>query len=184
MEDSPDISRAMRMTEPSGQPSAVRDPDLIREVSDWLIREGRFAGDNADLFARFCERLLALGVPLDRAYLHLRALHPQYRGVSRIWKPGEPLAERFIDYAIEKTATYIESPVRVVVEERQHLEWRLDNRSALPFAPRWASPTRWPGRPGVPAASPRLIFTCSLKFCRCTRHWSNPRRCGASRPTC
>jgi len=134
MEDSPDISRAMRMTEPSGQPSAVRDPDLIREVSDWLIREGRFAADNAELFARFCERLLALGVPLDRAYLHLRALHPQYRGVSRIWKPGEPLAERFIDYAIEKTATYIESPVRVVVEQRQHLEWRLDNHSALPFA--------------------------------------------------
>ena len=109
MEDSPDISRAMRMTEPSGQPSAVKDPDLIREVSDWLIREGRFAADNADLFARFCERLLALGVPLDRAYLHLRALHPQYRGVSRIWKPGEPLAERFIDYAIEKTATYIDT---------------------------------------------------------------------------
>src|SRR5437762_12313395 len=113
MEDSPDFARATPAAEASGSCSAAEDPDLIREVGDWLIREGRFAADNAELFVQFCERLSALGVPLDRAYLHLRALHPQYRGVSRIWKPGEPLAERFIDYASEQTATYIESPVRV-----------------------------------------------------------------------
>ncbi len=134
MDESPGFVRAMPAAEASGSCSAAGDPDLIREVGDWLIREGRFAADNAELFARFCERISAHSVPLDRAYLHLRALHPQYRGVSRIWKPGEPLSERFIDYAIEKTATYIESPVRVVVEQRQRLEWRLDNNNALPFA--------------------------------------------------
>jgi adenylate cyclase len=132
MDDSPDIARAMRAAEePAYCSNGESDP--AREIGDWLTREGRFAVDNAALFSQFCERLAAAGVPLDRASLHLRAVLAQYRGVSRIWKPGEPLDERFMDHGIEKTATYLESPVRFVVEERQRLEWRLDNDRALPF---------------------------------------------------
>jgi adenylate cyclase len=133
MDDSPDIARVMRAAEePACSPNGG-EVDPVREIGDWLMREGRFAADNAELFSRFCERLAAAGVPLDRASMHLRAVLAQYRGVSRIWKPGEPLHERFMDHGIEKTATYLESPVRFVVEERQRLEWRLDNDRALPF---------------------------------------------------
>jgi adenylate cyclase len=133
MDDSPDIARVMRAAEePACSPNGG-EVDPVREIGDWLMREGRFAADNAALFSRFCERLAAAGVPLDRASMHLRAVLAQYRGVSRIWKPGEPLDERFMDHGIEKTATYLESPVRFVVEERQRLEWRLDNDRALPF---------------------------------------------------
>jgi adenylate cyclase len=102
-------------------------------VIDWLLREGRFLEDNAVLMTRFCERVLAAGVPLARASLHLRALHPQYRGVSRIWKPDQPVDERFLDHGIEKTATYLESPVRAVAEQNRPLEWRLDTDTLLPF---------------------------------------------------
>jgi adenylate cyclase len=130
MDDSPDIARAIWTAEGS---SASVAADRAREIGDWLTREGRFAADNAELFSRFCERLDAAGVPLDRVSMHLRAVLAQYRGVSRIWKPGEPLDERFLDHGIEKTATYLESPVRFVVEQRQRLEWRLDNNRALPF---------------------------------------------------
>ena len=133
MDDSPDIARVMRAAEePACSPNGG-EVDPVREIGDWLMREGRFAADNAALFSRFCERLAAAGVPLDRASMHLRAVLAQYRGVSRIWKPGEPLHERFMDHGIEKTATYLESPVRFVIEERQRLEWRLDNDRALPF---------------------------------------------------
>src|SRR5215472_10281988 len=82
---------------------------LLQPVIAWLLREGRFLGDNSLLFGQFCERIAAAGLPLDRATLHLRALHPEYRGVARIWQPGKPLAERFMDHGIEKTASYIES---------------------------------------------------------------------------
>src|SRR5213075_1959329 len=68
MDESPGFVRAMSAAEASGSCSAAGDPDLIREVGDWLIREGRFAADNAELFARFCERISAHSVPLDRAY--------------------------------------------------------------------------------------------------------------------
>jgi len=133
MDDSPDIARVMRAAEEPACSPNRGEVDPVREIGDWLTREGRFAADNAELFSRFCERFVAAGVPLDRASLHLRAMHAQYRGVSRIWRPGEPLHEQFMDHGIEKTATYLESPVRFVIEERQRLEWRLDNDRALPF---------------------------------------------------
>lgn len=122
------------MTTAAGDPHA----EVVRELADWLVREGRFLPDNAALFGELCERLVAGGLPLDRASLHLRALHPRYRGVSRIWRPGLPLDERFLDHGIERTATYLESPVRAVAERHRRLEWRLDTTAAggaaLPFA--------------------------------------------------
>src|SRR6516165_10310457 len=118
-------------------PSPRRDRTHGRErvwaLADWLIREGRFLPGNNELFGAFCERIAAAGVPLGRVSLHQRAFHPQYRGVSRIWRPGEKMEEKFLDHGIEKTATDIESPVRLVVEEGQRLDWRLDDGRALPF---------------------------------------------------
>jgi len=113
----------------------TRGRERVWALADWLIREGRFLPSNNELFAAFCDHIAAAGIPLDRVALHLRALHPQYRGVARVWRPGEPLRERFMDHGIEKTATYIESPVRAAAEARQTLEWRLDsnNNPVLPF---------------------------------------------------
>ena len=108
-------------------------PAASHEISDWLIREGRFMPNNAALFGELCERLVDAGIPIARATLHLRALHPEYRGVARIWKPDEPLTERFMDHGIEKTASYLESPVRAVAEARERLEWRLDRGGPLPY---------------------------------------------------
>ncbi len=108
--------------------------EAARRLTGWLLREGRFLPDNGALLSQFCERVAAAGIALDRASLHLRALHARYRGVSRIWQPATPLDERYLDHGIEKTATYLESPVRAVVEGKERLEWRLDHDGPLPFA--------------------------------------------------
>ena len=105
-----------------------------RRLNSWLLAEGRFLTDNGELFTALCERVAAAGVKLDRASLHSRALHPRYRGVARIWKPGQPLSEQFLDHGLEKTATYLESPVRAVIQSHRRLEWRLDRDGMLPFA--------------------------------------------------
>jgi len=102
-------------------------------LTEWLVREGRFLPDNSELFTGFCERVAAAGVPLDRATLHLRALHPDYRGVARIWRPGRPIEVRYMDHGIEKTAAYTESPVRAVTEAGERLDWRLDGNAPLAF---------------------------------------------------
>ena len=104
-----------------------------RGLADWLVREGRFLPDNGVLFTEFCERVAAANIPLDRATLHLRALHPDYRGVARIWRRGQPLEMRYMDHGIEKTPSYTESPVRAVTEAGRRLDWRLDGNAPLPF---------------------------------------------------
>jgi len=106
---------------------------LAGELSAWLIREARFLAGNEGVLGEFCERVHAAGVGIDRVSLHQRAFHPQYRGVSRIWRPGQAMEEKFLDHGLEKTATYIESPVRLVVEEGESLNWRLEGSHALPF---------------------------------------------------
>jgi adenylate cyclase len=107
--------------------------EAARGLTEWLVRDGRFLPDNGPLFEQFCERVAAAGVPLDRATLHLRALHPDYRGVARIWRPGHALAVRYMDHGIENTAAYTESPVRAVTEAGHRLDWRLDGNEPLPF---------------------------------------------------
>ena len=124
------MTAAREAPEAADRPLAAAAPRL----NSWLLAEGRFLIDNGELFTAFCERVAASGVKLDRASLHSRALHPRYRGVARIWTPGQPLSERFLDHGLEKTATYLESPVRAVIQSHRRLEWRLDRDGMLPFA--------------------------------------------------
>jgi adenylate cyclase len=113
-------------------PLASSRDDMAR-ITNWLIRNARFLPSNKELLDGFCERVADAGIPIDRVSLHQRAFHPQYRGVSRIWWPDQPMEEKFLDHGIERTATYIESPVRLVVEEGQSLDWHLEGRELLPF---------------------------------------------------
>src|SRR5687768_15372959 len=106
---------------PLGETGSRSYVETVRELLDWLMREGRFLPDNGAILDELCERLFAAGVPLDRVSLHLRALHPQYRGVSRIWQPDNGVDERFLDHGLENTATYLESPVRAVAQAHRRL---------------------------------------------------------------
>ncbi|HTT78678.1 MAG TPA: adenylate/guanylate cyclase domain-containing protein [Stellaceae bacterium] len=122
------------MTIVEGSPGAAAPSrHAALELGDWLVRKGRFIADNSPLFDKFCRRLAAAGIPLDRATLHLRALHPDYRGVARVWKRGQSLVERFMDHGIESTASYLESPVRAVAEAGRRLDWRLDRDGLEPY---------------------------------------------------
>ena len=107
--------------------------DPIAQVSRWLTGEGRFVGGNRELLEKLCALIVEVGVPLARSWFHIRALRPGYAGVSRIWRRGQKIEERFLDHGFEKTAAYLNSPVRFVVEHRDIREWRLDSGKALPF---------------------------------------------------
>ena len=122
----------MPLDDPVDAPCALTR-ETAADIQNWLVREARFLPGNKELLEQFCERVAAAGVPIDRVSLHQRAFHPQYRGVSRIWWPDRPMDEKFLDHGIERTATYIESPVRLVVEEGQSLNWHLQGKNLLPF---------------------------------------------------
>ena len=107
--------------------------DRLWKMSGWLAREARFLDTNLDLFKQFCMKLLELGVLLDRSWLHIRALHPQYAGMARLWTRETGIEERYLDHGFEETSTYLTSPVRCAVEGRETGRWRLDAGAALPF---------------------------------------------------
>lgn len=114
-------------------PEAFPPEGGATHISEWLTQEGRFVSDNRELLDQFCARVIGAGVPLSRCWLHIRALHPEFAGVSRVWRRGMPTEERFLDFGFEKWPAYLNSPVRYVVEHREHCRWRLDDGEPLPF---------------------------------------------------
>ncbi len=125
-------ARPARRRSPSSAVDTARREQVTR-LTHWLIRRGRLLRSNSNLFPKFCERLVAAGIPLDRAALHLRGLHPRYRGVLRTWRPDLDLEERYLDHRHEGTQTYRQGPVPAVVEGQERLEWRLGASEDLPF---------------------------------------------------
>jgi len=97
---------------------ADRKAELLR----WLIEEGRFAPDTGCLLEMLCEKLTGLGAPIARATAHVRTLHPEFRGVSRIWRRGQSTEIRTSRHGIETTSDYQNSPVQHVIETGQWLD--------------------------------------------------------------
>src|SRR5215470_16074590 len=102
-------------------------------LSKWLTQDGRFLAGNRELLDQFCAKVIEAGVPLSRSWLHIRTLHPEFAGVSRVWRRGMQTEERFLDFGFEKWPAYLNSPVRHVVEERRPCRWRLNDEEPLPF---------------------------------------------------
>ena len=102
---------------------------------DWLVREtvGQPFLDN--LYGELCDRLRAEGVPLARATMHLRTLHPQFQGARVLWRPGMAEPElRLLEHGTFDDPRFTNSPVRALYEGaegfRQRLDLPLDARDA------------------------------------------------------
>ena len=54
-------------------------------ISAWLVNEGLRGATATALLQGFCERLVAAGIPLQRAHMSLRALHPVLGAVGFDW---------------------------------------------------------------------------------------------------
>jgi adenylate cyclase len=85
---------------------ADRKAELLR----WLSEEGRFAPDTGGLLEMLCGKLTVLGAPIARATVHVRTLHPEFRGISRIWRRGHSTEFRTSRHGIEYTSDYQNSP--------------------------------------------------------------------------
>jgi adenylate cyclase len=96
------------------------------EINGWLLREGRFAADTGELLSSLAEKYIEAGVPLARATTHIRTLHPEFRGVMRLWRRGETLEEITPRHGIENTPSYKSSPVEWVTRSGQWLDRQIN----------------------------------------------------------
>ena len=57
----------------------------VAELELWLLREAAREPDMVLLFESFAWRMVAAGLPLDRASVHIGTLHPQFIGFAWNW---------------------------------------------------------------------------------------------------
>ena len=63
-----------------------------RGVADWLVSGARSASEPDQVLAETCERLCAFGVPLWRAEVFVRTLHPDIAGRRFRWQVGRDVS--------------------------------------------------------------------------------------------
>ncbi|TVQ29683.1 MAG: adenylate/guanylate cyclase domain-containing protein [Geminicoccaceae bacterium] len=110
----------------------MNDDPRIGPLRDWLLGEGARLRFLERLLAAFGARLGAAGLPIDRASLHARILHPQFMGARLVWVPGEDQAAIYLaGHDLFTDPVFQRSPVRLVFEGadglRQRLEWSGDD---------------------------------------------------------
>jgi adenylate cyclase len=62
---------------------------LVDNVADWLMSQALGDGEIQAIFQGCCRRLVAAGLPLSRALITFRTLHPLYASVSLVWRRAE-----------------------------------------------------------------------------------------------
>jgi adenylate cyclase len=92
------------------------------EIVAWTLSVGLEGGDQADLVAGYCERLVEAGVPLWRASTGADTLHPLIVAQGQRWLAGEGVREEFYDRAPtpEGEREWRQSPWRWMIENDEH----------------------------------------------------------------
>ncbi len=119
----------------AGAPAPGDWPRQRSPVLDWLVSDARRMPDGAALLTGLCEHLVETGLPLARGSFHLRLLHPQLFGTSFYWQRGAGEIRVFrAERGLERTDTYLSSPMRVLFEGAGAVRQRLDLPGAeFPF---------------------------------------------------
>ncbi|AVA24451.1 adenylate/guanylate cyclase domain-containing protein [Rhizobium sp. LEGMi198b] len=114
-------------------------PARRSNILDWLMHDTRDERFIDNILVDLCGRLRAAGIPVARATLHFRTLHPQWLGARILWRIGMEEANiSTFSYGVETTPQFLASPINEIfngaAEVRQNLE-KLDtaDRPAYPL---------------------------------------------------
>jgi adenylate cyclase len=101
------------------------DVDAIR---DWIVQQGLASDDLPALLSGFCERIVAVGVPLWRGHTSLATLHPMYEAIGYSWRRTQGLTHDRYEHGSMSREVWQRSPMRFLVENRV---WRMRHRLEL-----------------------------------------------------
>jgi adenylate cyclase len=95
--------------------AAPYDEPLVR----WLLTEGYARANIADLLRDLCLHAQAGGMPVMRARLVIRTLHPQVVGMGYTWRRGSDVIEEYAPpHTVLTTPEYLDSPFAPIFEDR------------------------------------------------------------------
>jgi len=105
----------------------------VAAIREWLIDGARPAATPDAVMTEMCERLVASGIPVWRAAMFVRTLHPQIMGRRIEWRQGEAVRIGQAPYEVFDSASFRGSPVARVYEEVRSIRLRLDKAEARAF---------------------------------------------------
>jgi adenylate cyclase len=107
-------------------------PD-ITAVREWLINGARSAATPDAVMIGLCDRVIAIGIPVWRAAMFVRTLHPQIMGRRIEWRHGAGVMFGEASFEVFDSAAFRGSPVAAVYQEVRPLRLRLDGPEARAF---------------------------------------------------
>jgi adenylate cyclase len=128
------VTVQLTKAEASGQQSIVDELDAalvagVDRLRDWLVTEGVRTKDAGDVLTGFAERLNALGLPVDRIFTAIEALHSEYAGFGWRWTREEGASVRYLPHGQRRENLYGTSPFAHVNKTG---EWLLLDLAATP----------------------------------------------------
>jgi len=131
-------------SEPDTEPAAPRKAEPRRRadplaaereaITHWLLDEARHLPRSRDVIEQLCERLVAAGVPLMRAMVNVRTIHPQILSTGYRWNRGSPAVALNRGHDLIADPMYLDSPFKVIHDGAGGIRRRLtDPKVALDF---------------------------------------------------
>jgi len=86
----------------------------LRPVVDWLMDGARSGSRSEDVLAELCHRIEACGIPLWRAAVFVRTLHPDVLGRRFVWQAESGVTTSEALFGVLETEEFRSSPVATV----------------------------------------------------------------------
>lgn len=107
------------------------EPGSVAGVEAWLLDEAFGENDLLLLYQGFLWRLVAAGLPIVRASLHVGTLHPQLYGYAWNWNSDDGLCDEVkIDESVLTTDAYRKNPLFRVIENGERVQTLVDDAAA------------------------------------------------------
>lgn len=125
------------VSQPEDQPRAGDEPpeldaalaSRVDRLRDWLVTDGVRTRDAGEVLTGFAERLNALGLPVDRIFTAIEALHSEYAGFGWRWTREEGASVRYLPHGERRENLYGTSPFAHVNKTG---EWLLLDLASTP----------------------------------------------------
>lgn len=128
------------VTEPSAAPDraitaaeVVPEQSATKELRRWLSTEARSVRQTRDFLAQLCERLNVAGVPIDRAMISIRTIHPQIIGTGYFWAAGAEVVTVNSGWDVLNDPDYLDSPLLAIHEGQDVIRSRIGTGEASRF---------------------------------------------------
>jgi adenylate cyclase len=99
-------------------PAPSRLADEVQAISNWLIDVGLMGARFEEMLDGMCARIEAAGLPVMRAMMIMRTLHPSVSALSFVWRRGRPVVGENVLVERLDNPAWLKSPIRYMLENR------------------------------------------------------------------